>query len=105
MFAQTSSDNSKAKHLDSLKANSYWPDKIEEAESTRRLIVVLEVALAPVITNEGEEIMSKIAIQINMDLGPMIQRSADGQRYIWKFDNSIGGGIGLALHRSINDSK
>ena len=60
--------------------------------------MVFEAALAPVVTPETEDTMSKIATQINMDFGPMVQHGVDGQKYIREFDDSKSGDLGLAPH-------
>ena len=81
------SEASKTRHIDTLRQNSHWPKKVDEAESSRRMLVLLDAALAPVITGEDEQILSKNATQINMDLDIMILPSADGQKYIREFDD------------------
>ena len=98
LLAQKLSEASKTRHIETLEQNSHWPEKVDEAESSRRIIVSLEAALAPVITTDDEQMLSNVATQINMDLDSMILPRADSQKSIREFDYSKGGDTGFASH-------
>ena len=98
LLAHKLSEASKTRHIDTLRQNSHWPKGVDEAESFRRVLIVLDAALAPVITKEDKQRLSNVATQINMDLDTMILPSADGQKYIREFNDSPGGDIGFASH-------
>ena len=46
------SESARTEHIDTRLKNSHWPDRIDQAESKRREIIVFEGVLSPVITVE-----------------------------------------------------
>ena len=99
LLAQKLSEASKSRHLKAPEENSHWPDKVDDAKESRRFIVVIDTALAPIITKEDEQILRTVATRINMDLDSIC--SADGQKHIREYDDSNGGDVGFASHSSI----
>lgn len=92
----------RTEHIATLQENSHWPDQIDEAESSRRKVLVFESALAPVLITEDAEVLKQAATQINMDFDSMVHAGYHGQRYIREFGGSNGGDLGFA-HHNVSD--
>ena len=92
----------RTEHIATLQESSHWPDQIDEAECSRRKVLVFESVLALILTTEDAEVLKQVATQKYMDVASMVQAGNHGQRHIREFDDSDGGGLGFA-HHNVND--